>query len=228
MAAAPQPSEQRAALRYVALGDSLASGMGGEPSYADFYAHDLQRRTGVPVELTNLGRPGWTSAQLLEALRSDDMFRTAVAQADVVTWDIGANDIIGASLRAGTASCGGDAGLQCVRDTRREFATNWRAIVDELTGLRRGADVALLTFDMYSPFIPPHVRNDQVLAELDTMNATIAASDGRDGIEVAQVAQGFADGSFDELLDDDGLHPSRQGHRLIARLLLDLGTPTKN
>lgn len=224
VAAATGSPDTREVLRYVALGDSLASGMGGEPSYADFYARDLQRRTRVPVELTNLGRPGWTSAQLLEALRSSDMFRHAVAQADVVTWDIGANDIIRATLRVGTGTCGGTDDLRCVRETTRDFATRWDAVVDELVALRRDSDVPLRTFDLYRPFIPPEARTDEILAQLGAMNATITASAQRDGVEVAAVADAFT-GSFDELLDADGLHPSRQGHRLIARLLLGLGVP---
>jgi lysophospholipase L1-like esterase len=224
-AVATEPA--RRVLRYVALGDSLASGMGGEASYADFYARGLQRQTVRPVELTNLGRPGWTSAQLLEALRSSAMFRSAVAQADIVTWDIGGNDIIRAVVRSREGTCGGDDGLDCVRETTEDFAAQWDAITDELATLRRDADVALRTFDLYTPFVPPGTRSEETLAELAAMNSVIAASDGRYGIKVAHVADAF-DGALDELIDDDGLHPSRAGHQRIAELLLALDEPSQD
>jgi acyl-CoA thioesterase I len=209
-------------LRYVALGDSLTSGMGGDPSYADFYRRGLQRRTERDVKLTNLGYPGWTSAQLLDALRHDKAFRTAIGEADVVTWDIGANDIIHAAVRSMSGDCGGPDDLRCVRQAVQRFTMNWDEIIDELVALRRGPDVTLLTFDLYTPLIPPNARTAKILRQLDTMNATITASEGRDGVQVAPVSQTYA-GSPGDLLDDDGLHPSRTGHRLIARLLLELG-----
>ena len=220
----PSPAASEGELHYVALGDSLASGMGGEPSYADFYREGLQRMTGRPVRLTNLGRPGWTSTQLLDALRSNDEFRSAVAQADVVTWDIGGNDIVGAVIRNSTGTCGGDDGLRCMRQTTRRFADRWDDVIDELVALRRNDDVALRTFDLYSPFIYPDARTEPILDQLDAMNDTITESAGRDGVAVAPVAEAFA-GAPDPLLDDDGLHPSREGHRVIARLLLELDRP---
>lgn len=207
-------------LHYVALGDSLASGMGGEPSYADAYRRALQRRMGRPVELVNLGRPGWTSGQLLNLLRSDEQVRATVAEADVVSWNIGGNDIIGAVLRTATSTCGGTDGLGCVRATTEEFRGRWRAIIDELVSLRRSPNVPLLTFDLYTPFIPAGARTDAVLGQLAEMNATITASDGLEGVEVAPVARAFAGDGTGRLMSADGLHPSPAGHHRIARLLL--------
>ena len=220
----PRTTRTRPALQYVALGDSLASGMGGEASYADVYRRLLQRRTRRDVELTNLARPGWTSGQLLNALQTDGDFRTAVAQAEVVTWDVGGNDIIAAVLRTATNTCGGPDGLRCVRQTTDGFRSRWAAIVAELSALRASPDVRLLTFDLYMPFLPPAARTDAILGQLAEMNATIRASNGST-VAVAPVARAFAESGDTRLLSDDGLHPSAAGHRLIARLLLDLGLP---
>lgn len=222
-----QPRPSGPVLHYVALGDSLASGMGGQSSYADAYRRALQRRTGRPVELTNLARPGWTSGQMLGALQSNAAFRDAVAQADVVTWDIGGNDIIAALLRTATRTCGGGDGLRCMRETSDDFRNRWNAIIEILIDLRKSPDVPLLTFDLYTPFLPPAARTDELLGQLAAMNATIRASHGRSGVAVAPVARAFTGASEKGLLADDGLHPSRAGHRLIARLLLRLGLPSK-
>ncbi len=175
--------------------------------------------------MTNLGRPGWTSAQLLSALRSDDRFRAAVSRADVVTWDIGGNDIIRAAVRASTRTCGGPDGLRCMRTVAGDFEREWTAIVDELIELRASRKVALYTFDLYSPFIPPGAYSGVLVEQLRSMNVVIRATHRRDGVEVAAVAEAFSR-TTDPLISGDGLHPSARGHRRIAAALLDLGLPS--
>src|SRR5688572_6193657 len=60
---------------YVALGDSLATGFGARTGYVPRYDASIETDTGVAVTRTNLGRNGWTSSQLLSALRTDPTFR---------------------------------------------------------------------------------------------------------------------------------------------------------
>jgi lysophospholipase L1-like esterase len=92
---------------YVALGDSLAAGVGARRGYVDRYAEHLRSDTGVRIEVVNLGRSGQTSSQLLSALRNDPSMRKALGGAEVVTFNIGINDLgqAGRSYEAGT--CGG-------------------------------------------------------------------------------------------------------------------------
>ena len=229
VAAAPVSSETPASpgrevaasapLHYVALGDSLASGINGRPSYVDDYRRLLQRQTGRRVRLTNLGRPGWSSGRLLDALRGDSRFRDAVTSADVVTWDIGGNDILRAALESVTGVCRGGA-IRCLQDARQNFTRNWTAILDELQSLTAGRDVQLQTFDLYTPFISlPGVPRDKALAELGKMNATIRSSAQRRNTAVAGVQTAFARAAEDSLIAADGVHPTAAGHRLIAHLL---------
>ncbi|MCA1716611.1 MAG: hypothetical protein LC781_07030 [Actinobacteria bacterium] len=71
---------------YVALGDSLAAGMGASyEGYVDRFAAYLKADTGAQVSVTNLGRNGQTSSGLLHALRNDPSWRQAVGEADVLT-----------------------------------------------------------------------------------------------------------------------------------------------
>src|SRR5262249_58321417 len=84
------------ALSYVALGDSLAvgSGDGGGGGYVARYRDDLAADLEAPVALQNLGVGGSTTQNLLDSLTTDSMVESAVAGADVVTFDIGGNDIL--------------------------------------------------------------------------------------------------------------------------------------
>lgn len=225
----PTPTPQarvRRPLRYVALGDSLASGMAainGGRSYADAYAQMLRRRTAREVKLDNLGVPGLTSAELLDSLRHNADVRAAVSKADIVTWDIGGNDLIETAVQIAAGNCGGSDGLACLPQARDEFEQRWTAIVDELATLRRSPRVRLQTFTLYRPFATVRgVREDALLAELDARNDIILDSQGQHGVQVADVADTFADGQQSDLIDDDGLHPTQAGHRVIARELLSL------
>jgi lysophospholipase L1-like esterase len=103
----------------------------------------------------------------------------------------------------------------------RSHERNWNAIVDELVALRASPAVPLLTFDIYTPFVPPGTRADALLEHLDEMNTAIWASHGRRGVHVG-AAERLLEGSTESLLADDGLHPNAAGHRALARILLDL------
>src|SRR5919112_6468255 len=78
---------------YVALGDSLATGFGAFKGYVPLYEAHVETDTGVAVTRTNLGQNGWTSSQLLSALRNDPTFRRSTRGADVVHWDIRRNHL---------------------------------------------------------------------------------------------------------------------------------------
>jgi len=215
----PTPHQQAGPLRYVALGDSLATGVGEETTYVDVFARHLGRVTGQQVDTTNLGRAGWTSGQLLAALTTDDTFRDAVAQANVVTWDIGGNDLLIAAANERADRC---APGMCLHRAVHDFESNWEAIVAELIALRSGPDTRMLTFDLYEPFVapaaPPVPRGGR--RALQAVNRTIRATGARAGFEVGRVTRAFREGGA-ELIAADGIHPSPAGHRAIAEALAD-------
>src|SRR5215207_1759813 len=100
---------------YLALGDSLATGFGAFRGYVPRYETHLEADTGVAVTRTNLGQNGWTSSQLLSALRSDPKFRQSTRSAEVVTWDIGGNDLRAARSSYKNKTCGGTDNQDCLR-----------------------------------------------------------------------------------------------------------------
>jgi hypothetical protein len=72
-------TDLRAAWDYVALGDSLAAGVGARRGYVDRYAKHLRSDTEAQVRIVNLGISGKTSPQLLSALRNDPSIRRALS-----------------------------------------------------------------------------------------------------------------------------------------------------
>src|SRR5919202_413942 len=101
---------------YVALGDSLAAGTGAlHEGYVDRYAAYIDDDTGARVSVTNLGRNGQTSSELLYNLRNDPSWRRAVGEADVLTVNIGINDLGHAAEAYVGGACGGTDNQDCLR-----------------------------------------------------------------------------------------------------------------
>jgi lysophospholipase L1-like esterase len=223
-------------LRYTAVGDSLGTGTGAATSYVVEYASWLEDATGATVETTNLAVDGWTSADLLDALRDDDELRRAVADAHVVTWNIGGNDLLAALGSHLQGTCGGADEERCLRDAVDTAARNGEAVVGELLGLRGGDADGARTFDLYLPVsddprVAPYVA--RLRPHLDELNDRLTTSAERRGIPVADVG-----GAFDahastsaargaSLISGDGLHPSDRGHEVIAAQLAALGVEVR-
>jgi len=169
---------------YVALGDSLAVSVGAREGYVDRYAARIETDTGARVEILNLGVSGQTSPELLRALRSDASMRRALSSAEVVTFNIGINDLGHAGEAYESGECGGGDGRDCLRAAVDKLKENWDAIVAELLSLRSAENTVIRTAGLgYTPrvaaiFVP-------YVAEV---NRHIVATSASPGIPYAQPA----------------------------------------
>jgi lysophospholipase L1-like esterase len=198
---------------YVALGDSLAAGVGARQGYVNRYAEDIRADTGARVKVTNLGVSGQTSAQLLYVLRSDASARRAISGAEVITFNIGINDLGRASGQYEAETCGGPHNQRCLRSAVRTLEDNWDAITGELLGLRSTDEAIIRTVGLgYTPHVGGVYRH-----YLQEANRHLATSTAENGIPYAEVSLG-ADG-----LGPDGLHPDDSGYDEIADHLRRLG-----
>jgi lysophospholipase L1-like esterase len=207
------PPDAPAIWDYVALGDSLAAGVGARRGYVDRYAEHLRADTGARVRVVNLGVSGQTSPQLLHALRKVPATRRALRGAEVVTFNIGINDLGQArgSYEAGT--CGGAQGERCLRRAVEAFEGNWDAIVRELSSLRPADEAVIRTTGLgYTPLAQGVF--DPYLGEV---NRHIAASATDNGIPYAEVRL------RDEEMGQDRVHPNDRGYRVMAQRLRTLG-----
>lgn len=216
---------------YAALGDSLATGVGALQGYVPRYADHLEQDNAVSVDLTNLGQNGWTSSDLLDALQNSRRFRQTVSGGEVVTWNIGGNDLMDArdDYKAGT--CGGDDNQDCLRATVATFKSNWDAIIVEILSLRSTSDTIIRTMDIYNPYVNEDKADGdfEVLKPyIDDVNNHIATTATNNNIPYAQVYLAFNGPNGDEDPEDkgylslDGVHPNDTGHAVIAQLLRDL------
>jgi lysophospholipase L1-like esterase len=227
---------------YTALGDSIGFGLFAPigDGYVPTYDRFIEADSGANVKTINLSVPGWTSSDLLGAIRGSLLFRLSVATSTIVTINIGGNDLLGARGDYQDRTCGGADNQDCLRAGVAVFRVNFNAILAEVRSLRAGRPTIIRTMNIYNPFVnedraqdtwPNDQGNDfQVLKPyLDVINNQIAATATARNIPVAQVYLAFngPNGDIDPndlgLLSFDDLHPNGRGHRRIADLLRGLG-----
>jgi len=233
LVARPAAAQQGQVWQYTALGDSLAAGLNdSQGGYVPRFRNYVQSDTGATVNLNNRGVSGWTSEDLLRALRADETLRTQIANSQIVTWNIGANDFQDAVRRYQSGTCGGADNQDCIRATVANFKTNWNAIIAQILSLRSPSNTILRTMDNYNPAVDL-ARAFGVLPVikpyLDDINRFIVLSALSNRILPARVYHAFngANGESDAgrrgYLSADGVHPNDTGHDIIATAFRALG-----
>lgn len=234
--AAPAQAQTAPRLTYVALGDSLGFGLwdlsGG--GYVYRYRDMIAADTGTKVSVINLSVPGWTSSDLLNALRTRFLFRLSVATGTIVSWNIGGNDLLQARDAYLAGTCGGPQNTDCLDAALITFQGNWQSIVREIVKLRGGRPTIYRTMDLYYPFVAEDMASGDLAVLLpylvkanQIIDNTITPFGGR--VPVAQVYTAFngpsettpADPAW--LLSFDGYHPNARGHAAMALQLRTLG-----
>jgi lysophospholipase L1-like esterase len=200
-------------LDYVALGDSLAAGEGAGRGYVQRYAEHLRRDSGARVRVTNFGVNGQTAPELLGTLRDDPGVREALRGAEVVTFNIGINDLgeAGRSYREGT--CGGPDDEGCLRSAVGALERDWDAVTAEILRLSPPDGAVVRTAGLgYTPDAEGRFE-----PYLDEVNRHIAASAEDSGVPHVEVHLG------PEEISRDGVHPNGEGYAEISDRLRALG-----
>lgn len=218
---------------YTAMGDSLAANVGATSAataYVGLYGGYAQTDTGNTVTINNLGVSGWTSSQLLNAIRTDANFRNSIANSQVITWDIGGNDLAGALQTYVAGFCGGTDNQNCLRAAVALFKTNWTAITAEILSLRTNNQAVIRTMNIYNPFVNfLRGRGDLALANryLFEANEHIERTSEQNRIIMANVFYAFNGANGEEDCGDkgylftDNFHPNDTGYRIIGDLFRD-------
>jgi lysophospholipase L1-like esterase len=233
----PQPTQS---LAYTALGDSLATGVFAATGYVERYRAHVEADLKRPVSATNLGRNGWTSANLLNAIETNETFRTAVRDAQIISWNIGGNDLNHARSLYKSRQCGGADNQDCLRQVVATFKSNWNSIIGELLTLRNRTNTLMVTMDIYNPYVGADQASDtwaddggqtdfQVFYPyFQDANVHIHTSASANNVPVARVALAFNGSNGSEnarskgYIAGDGLHPNDTGHEVIAKALREL------
>lgn len=236
-------SVSAATWNYTALGDSLAYGYGatGNYGYAERYRDHLQNDNGVDVQLTNLGVNGWTSSDLLAALKKNSTYRNTVANSDVITLDIGGNDFLGNVDDYIAGTCGGKKNNKCLKKTYKRFKANFKKIIKLTKKLSKKKKPIIRSMDLYLPNTTFYLNDDFVTTDkypndfavinpvLKKLNRLIRQTCRKNKVLYADVhflyngSSGTEDPLLKGYISDDLFHPNDLGYQVIADDLQALG-----
>jgi lysophospholipase L1-like esterase len=137
--------------------------------------------------------------------------RRALRGAEVVTYNIGINDLGQARASHEAGTCGGARGERCLRVAVKDFEANWDEITREILSLRSSDETIIRTAGLgYTP-----QAGKTFEPYLEQVNRHIGTSAAKNGIPYAEVSLD------DEGLSQDGLHPDDSGYQTIADRLED-------
>jgi lysophospholipase L1-like esterase len=167
--------------------------------------------------------------------------RRAIREAEIVTWNIGGNDLRAARNSYKKGTCGGADNQDCLEASVAKLETNWDAITAEVLELRSTRPTIVRTMDIYNPYVRTDIasdtwKNDGGMNDFQVFNSYvykanlhIATTSYAAGVPYAGVhlafngPYGYEDPKSKGYLSFDGLHPNNTGHRVIAGELQKLG-----
>ncbi len=109
--------------------------------------------------------PGWHSGDLLNAIQTDTAFPGQITNAEVLTWDIGGDDLANAHDNFTKGTCGGTDNQDCLRNAVATFKQNWDSIISNILQLRSTSNTIIRTMDIYNPY----VNSDMQAGTFDTV-----------------------------------------------------------
>jgi acyl-CoA thioesterase I len=216
---------------YLALGDSLAFGVGAdnpaEQGYVGLTTANLRlsKYKGTGLDLVNLSAPGATSADLLQLGGQLDHALTEIQSrggVDIISIDIGANDLL--ALADSSSPCfqsaGSKACLDALGQTLAGLQSNLASVLRRLREAAPNAPVYVL--DIYNPYSGTNDPRAIVASVgVQQLNGVIAAAaaDPSLGAKFVSVHDVF-EGRARQWIASDGIHPNNDGYRVMAEALL--------
>ena len=234
------PSRSDAPSTYLALGDSVAAGVGASDPETRGYVPVLAgllddrlgcdggRPPGCPVRERNLAVAGATTGSLLrdQLPRALTLIETA-PDVRLVTVTVGGNDVFAPILRSCSRSVEDPACPRAVRDSLRRVDAGVDELLRQLTSaVGPATPVAVMTY--YDPLPACRLASlrplaEQVLEGTDAepgLNDVLRVRAAEHGALVVETADRLtAPGDFVGGLDC--LHPSTAGHARIAQAFAD-------
>jgi lysophospholipase L1-like esterase len=224
---------------YLALGDSLAFGIGAANPAAEGYVGlthfsltEEDRLYADGLELVNLAEPGATSADLLE---SEGQLEGALSlieervaddisgnEIELISIDIGGNDLL--QLAEPDSPCIVDTGSEECRDAISDTLSGLQEnLTSILMQLRESApDARIFTMDLYNPYSGTGDARE-VLAgvAVQQINGVINATSANSSLETELVTifELFL-GRGEQWVATDLIHPNNNGHIVISEALV--------
>jgi len=203
----------------VALGDSISYGYNLGPNNDKPSQHSFPYFIGrmQHAEVQDLAVPGATSVDLLNSLQSQQV-QAALRHSDIVTIDIGSNDLLSIASRDGFFT-NPPSSLTVEEQAQfasaiQQFSKNFPAILQTVHTLAPSAHIVL--YNLYDPFSMRqqtlHTLAEQMIGE---ENQIIGAVAGQANLPVVN-AYGLFNNHQEILVRTNDVHPTILGQDVLA------------
>lgn len=214
-AAQTQAQPQRAPV-YIALGDSIAFGVGSSlperRSYPSIISAILEEYSGTRTEMVNHSVPGETASSFLTEGQLSAFVDTVQRYVEsgvgigVVTLSLGGNDIL----------AGQPGNVEEREQALADFRTNYEEAIARIQAeVGRDATLVITTYYDLSEGDPSIESSDSWWIE--QFNQAIRETAGRHGAVVAEIGEAFRGNIAEYTHHPYDIHPKNQGYRAIAR-----------
>lgn len=211
---------------YVALGDSLAAGYLNVPDehvigkgYPYFIKHGIEDNTNHQIHLINRSFGGFTTANILVQLENNTSnILQKIEEADFITYDAGANDLMGAidignldDIDEETAKELLQIGLLVLEDIKVNIDESLKIIHET----NPDASVYVMGYYNALPWVEGEAAQELIETGIGLMNEGIREiAEENDAIYVP-TWDAFT-GKSDEYLPNPDIHPNEAGYQAIA------------
>jgi lysophospholipase L1-like esterase len=211
-------------ITYVALGDSIAYGIGATNyyGYTDMYKDDLlSAKKGTKVDYINKAIPGMKTGGFIIQLSLDWGLRSSIQKANKITISIGGNNLLECASNNYSA-----IDTTCAEDGVANFVSHWESIIGTIRNLNSTAEVKVL--NLYNPYESNEGLYDTANGSINSINGVLESLGDEHIYTIVDVnnafSSTFADGSFKVSTythfsnSNRDPHPTDEGYRVIADL----------
>ncbi|MCI2253356.1 GDSL-type esterase/lipase family protein [Domibacillus sp. PGB-M46] len=201
-------------LRHLAIGDSIITGFGAPPkeNLVKSFSESLESSIQKEVEFQNEGINEITSTELNRLVQGGE-FDDQIKKADIVTINIGGNDILQLGFQKGFYEA-----VQSVDSLQKTFNANLTDIMERVHTLNPEATVLLL--ELYNPLdkeFELYSMADRLLPRWNLQFYELAAK--HDYAVVVDTTE-VINSETPQNVSDDGIHPNEFGYHAIADQML--------
>jgi lysophospholipase L1-like esterase len=199
-------------LNIVAIGDSLTEGVGDSSKQGGYVPHVVkfisEQKAVADVRVTNLGKRGNRTDQLLERLNQDQI-SAQMARADIIFMTIGGNDMMKV-----VRDFFYNISLETFEKEQNKYEKRLSQVLNRIRELNPDARIYLIGF--YNPFLHSLKSVNEIniiVKQWNEASETIAKR--YPDVTYVRVEDVFQ--VQDSLLAKDQFHPNKKGYELIAQ-----------
>lgn len=184
-----------------------------DKSYVNYIAEKINLQ-GYSVKLNNYGVPGYTSDNILADIKAHQKgLKAAILQADVITIDVGANDILKEITMDN--STGSITISPSILDTVNRVTLNLGAIIAQIQELNPGAKIYIMGYYNPFPYLPADTQI-QLLPYMAGFNAALQLVAQSAGVEFVPTAEAIAGSWWTYIPNPADIHLSQEGYQAVA------------